>query len=324
MMTVLANLNGFSYSVLLLIAILIIKSLISHFITHDPLRFFRFFRFYCHQLAKKVNKPKNSTKQQSVAGLIAAFITLVPIIIIIWLFEVFIEVAYLWQGLMLYIALGSLGLNDINKKLAQALVAKQTYLAKEILSPWVLRNTGNLSSLGLSKAAIEMQLLRTLQQMYVVSFIFLLAGPLSALAYRLLLEMHYCWNNKSPSFAYFGLYIQKIINLCQWLPVRLFSLLLLITTLGQNSLLFWRLSKKYIFQFNNSIAISLFALTLEVRLGGVAIYEKNKLRKESFNDLAKQPEPADIIHANKKLNKLMWISLLTISCFATLSACIPT
>jgi len=320
-MTALSNLNDFSYNVLLLIIALAIKALISHFIAHDPLRFFR---FYCHQLAKKVNKPKNSSNQQSIAGLIAMVITLLPIIIILWLFEVFIEVAYLWQGLLLYIALGSFGLESINKKLAQALAAKQTYVAKQLLSPLVLRNTENLSNLGLSKAAIEMQLLRTLQQIYVVSFIFLFTGPLAALSYRLILEMHYCWNSKSLTFKHFGYYVRIIVNLCQWLPIRLFSLLLLITSLGKNPLLFWRLSKVHFFKLNNDIAILLFALVLEVKLGGVAMYEQNKLRKSSFNDLAKQPEPTDIIHASKKIKQIMWVTLFLVGCVATFLSFIST
>ncbi len=321
MMAILTNLNDFSYSVLLLITVLVIKTLVSHFIKHDPLRFFR---FYCHLLAKKVNNPKHSTQQQSIAGLIAVFITLLPIIIILWLFEIFIEVTYLWQGFLLYIAFGAFDLGNTNQKLAQALVTKQTYVAKQLLSPWVLRDTENLSNLGLSKAAIEMQLLRTLQQNYVVGFIFLLIGPLAALSYRLMLEMHYSWNSKLPIFKYFGYYINEVINLCQWLPIRLFSFLLLATTFGKNTQLFWHLSKPYFFRLNNDFVILLFALSLEIRLGGVAMYEQKKLRKNSFNDLAKQPEPADTIYANQKLKQIIGLSLVVIIIFATLLAFIPT
>lgn len=88
-----------------------------------------------------------------------------------------------------------------------------------------------------------MQLLRTLQQGYTVAIIFLIAGPLAALSYRLLLEMHYCWNTKLISHKYFGLYSKHLVNLLQWLPVRVFSLLLLFTSIGKNFVLFWRLSK---------------------------------------------------------------------------------
>ncbi len=319
-MNTLTEINSFSYSVLILLSVISLKALVTLFIKHEPLRFFQ---FYCQQLGNKVNNRENSTGQQSIAGLVAILVTLIPIAVILWLFEAFVEVDYLWQGLLLYFALGSFGINQVNKSIAQALVAKQNYLAKQTLSAWVLRDTEQLSELGLSKAAIEMQLLRTLQQAYVVAVVYLLAGPLAAFCYRLLLEMHYCWNIKVERFQYFGKFADRIISLCQWLPVRLFSLLLLLVNLGRNFLLFWRLSKKYFFQLNNNYAIILLALSLEVKLGGVAMYQHNKLRRVSFNDLAKQPQVTDIIHADKQIKQVIWFSILCITLVATTLAVMP-
>lgn len=305
---------SFSYQLLILLVVIACKATISHFIRHEPLRFFQ---FYCQKLSDKVNKPQNSPKQQTIAGLIAILVTILPIAIILYLFEAFIEVNILWQALLLYIAMGSFDLANINKVIAQSLVSKQNYFAKQTLKPWVLRETEPLSSLGLSKSCIEMQLLRTLQQGYTVAIIFLLAGPLAAISYRLLLEMHYCWNTKLVSYNYFGLYSKRLINILQWLPVRVFSLLLLFTSIGKNFVLFWHLSKQHFFQLNNNIVLLLLALSLEVKLGGVAMYSdknqgKQKLRKVSFNDLARQPQITDIIHASNKIKSIIYLSLFFI------------
>jgi adenosylcobinamide-phosphate synthase len=233
------------------------------------------------------------------------------------LFEAFIEVKFLWQALLLYIAMGSFGLAQTNKVIAQALVAKQNYFAKQTLKPWVLRETDSLSTLGLSKSSIEMQILRTLQQGYSVVIIFLIAGPLAALTYRLLLEMHYCWNTKLVSNQYFGLYSKRLVGLLQWLPVRIFALLILFTSIGKNFVLFFHLSKQHFFQLNNNIALLLLSLNLEIKLGGVALYHdknqgKQKLRKISFNELARQPEVTDIIHASNKIRSIIYLSLFFI------------
>jgi len=310
-MTDFITLSSFSYQLLTLLVVMGCKATISHFIRHEPLQFFQ---FYCKKLGDKVNKPQNSPQQQTIAGLIAILVTLLPIAIILYLFEAFIEVKILWQALLLYFAIGSFGLTRINKTIAQALVAKQNYFAKQTLKPWVLRETEPLSSLGLSKSSIEMQLLRTLQEGYAVAIIFLIAGPLTAISYRLLLEMHYCWNTKLVSYNYFGLYSKRLVNLLQWLPVRVFSILLLFTSIGKNFVLFWRLCKQHFFQLNNDIALLLLALNLEIKLGGVALYnnqnqEKLKLRKVSFNDLARQPQITDIIHASNKIKTIIYISL---------------
>lgn len=304
-------LSSFSYQLLILLVVIVCKTIISHFIQHEPLQFFQ---FYCQKLSDKVNKAQNTPQQQTIAGAVAILVTLLPIAIILYLFEAFIEVEILWQALLLYLAIGSLGITGISKTIAQALVAKQNYLAKQTLKPWVLRETEPLSSLGLSKGCIEMQLLRTLQQGYAVAVIFLIGGPLAAISYRLLLEMHYCWNTKLTTYRYFGLYSKHLINILQWLPVRIYALLLLFTSIGKNFTLFWRLSKQHFFQLNNNIALLLLALSLEVKLGGVALYTepnqtKQKLRKASFNDLARQPQVTDIIHASNKIKSIIYISL---------------
>ncbi len=306
-MTILTELTPFSYQVLILIIVLVLKSVISHFVAHEPLRFFQ---FYCLQLSNKVNKSQNSTQQQTIAGLVALLVTLVPIAIILWLFADFVAVEYVWQALLLYLALGSLTLAQINKSIAQALVSNQSYLAKKTLQPWLLRETEQLSPVGLSKAAIEMQLLRSAQQIYVVSFLFIAFGPLAALSYRLILEMHYCWNSKLTAFKYFGFYSQLFVQLIQWLPNRLMALLILLSTLGQGGALSWRLMRSHFFALNNNFIIGIHAFSLAVRLGGVAMYQNEKLRKPAFNDLAKQPEPQDIIKATNKINFAIYSSLL--------------
>jgi adenosylcobinamide-phosphate synthase len=310
-MTDFTTLSPFSYQLLILLTVMVSKMIVSHFISHEPLRFFQ---FYCQKLSDKVNNPTNSPNQQTIAGLVSIVVTLPPIIIILWLFESFVEVDFLWQTLLLYLAIGSFGISKTSKNIAQALTAKQNYVAKETLKPLVLRETDPLSSLGLSKACIEMQLLRTLQQGYTVAFIFITLGPLMALCYRLLLEMHYCWNTKLTIHRHFGLYSKYLVNLIMWLPVRIFSLLLLFSSIGNNFILFWHLSRKHLFQLNNNIVLLLLALNLSIKLGGVAMYndENNnneKLRKTSFNDRARQPQVADIINANKKIHSIILISL---------------
>ena len=258
----LSSLPYFSYQVLILISVLALKTIISHFVDHEPLRAFQ---FYCQQLANKVNNSNNSQQQQIIAGLVAILVTIIPLAIILWIFSDFVAVNYLWQGLLLYVALGNMSLKVTSKNIAKALVAKKNYDAKELLSVLVLRDTAELSVVGLSKATIEMQLLRTLQQGYVVVFIFLLFGPLAAFCYRLLLEMHYSWNPKLTKFTSFGFYSAQLVYLCQWLPVRLFSVSLLLLNIGRNCLLTWRLSKAYFFQLNNHFAMSLLAFVLEVK-----------------------------------------------------------
>jgi adenosylcobinamide-phosphate synthase len=308
--------NDFSSTVLLLFAVILIKSLIMRTVSHQP---FTFFNFYCQRLSHKVNNAKNPVKQQAIAGATAVVITLLPLMIILSLFELFIEVTWLWQAFLLYLAIGPFNVSASSKSVAQALVANQNYLAKQTLQPLLLRDTEQLSKIGLSKSCIEMQLLKTMQQNFVVIFHFLVFGPLIALAYRLLLEMHYSWNVKQTTFSAFGKQVNILVNLLQWLPVRLFTLMMLCIHSKQNLLLFWRLINGKIFQLNNDIALHCLALNLQVRLGGVAMYGGVKLQKVSFNDQARQPEPTDIIHASTQLKYTLMIYSAMLIIIATLS-----
>lgn len=301
----LPDINDFSASVLLLFLVILLKILVTHFVSHQPMQYFR---FYCQRLADKVNKSAATPSKQALAGALAGIVTLVPIVIMLWLFEAFIEVPWLWQGFLLYLALDSFGLGRDSQSIAQALVAGQTYYARQSLNPWVLRQTEQLSSLGLSKACIEMQLLRCISQCFTVSLYFLLAGPLAAISYRLLLEMHYSWNVKRVQFNHFGVALSQAVHLLQWLPGRMFVLVLLLGTIGQNFVLFWRLLRGQFFKNNNDLVINALALVLGVKLGGVAMYDDHKLRREVVNQLGRQPEPTDIIHASKRINHVLYFS----------------
>jgi adenosylcobinamide-phosphate synthase len=306
-LTNLIDISPFTSSVVVLYGVVLIKFFMSYLASHEPLQFYRFF---CDQLAKKVNKSRNNARQRNISGFIGILVTLAPLIIILWLFEAFVEAKWLWQSFLLYLALGNLHLGKTSKEIAKLIVSNKNFEAKRLLKPWLLRDTEQLSSLGLAKCCIEMLLLRAMQNLFTVSLVFLIFGPLAALVSRLLIEMHYSWNNKNNNFQPFGQSVAFIVNIIQWLPTRIFSLILLFSCIGKNFILFFRLSRPYFFQLNNSYALNLFALSLEIKLGGVAMYQGVKLRKTSYNDHGRQPQATDIIHASKRINQVFYFCFL--------------
>ncbi|WP_448550461.1 cobalamin biosynthesis protein CobD/CbiB [Thalassotalea fusca] len=261
-----------------------------------------FFTFYCHQLANKVNPPSNSHQQQKIAGFMALIITLVPIILILWLFESFVDVEFIWHFILMFVAIGNVRLSHYTRLVAKQVTQNANYQAKETLAPFVLRQTSQLSSLGLTKATLEMTILTRLQQVYSVVFWYLVAGPLVALGYRLILEMHYSWNRKHSSYTQFGLWAETLVNLLVWLPARISYLLYFVTHLSTHSLLYWQLTRRDFFSLGNNVNLSLFALLHNVKLGGVAMYEQTKLRRRAFNEQGQQPTPQDLIKIDHQLN----------------------
>jgi len=310
------ELSAFNQQLLLLLGVLLFKVMLQKALPHEP---WRGFRFYCQKLAEKVNKAENSSNQQHIAGFVAVTVTFLPLWIIAWLFESLVAVPVLWHILLLYLAVGAGNIFHQSKQVAIAVTSKDNYKAKQLLAPLVKRDTEQLSALGLSKASIEMQLLTHVQQYVVPAMLFLMFGPLTAFSYRLLLEMHYSWNIKQSKFEHFGQFAATLSQYIQWLPTRLFLLFGLILTLGQNFLLIWRLCMSEFFNTTNNCLLALFAPTHNIKLGGVAMYSGVKLRKPSFNDNGRQPEPKDIIYVQKAIWRIYLLMVIALISMAVVS-----
>jgi adenosylcobinamide-phosphate synthase len=299
-----------------LFLVILLKYLLVRYIPHQPLLPMQ---IYCRLLANKVNKAENSPQQQNIAGVIASLITLLPLICILWLFENLVAILALWHALLLYFALDSMSLQRQNTLLVNKLSSKQNEQAKRLLQPYLLRKTDNLSSTGLCKAAIEMQLLRTINGLFSVSILFLLFGGLAAISFRLLLELHYSWNVKRQQFQRFGWLAKQGVELINWLPCRLFSLLLVLGQINTNALILVRAIAKDIFRLNSDLALHILALQLQCKLGGVAMYDGIKLRRIVFNDLGHQPESRDVLLANRRINQIIIFSASSLVLFTLLS-----
>ncbi|XQW84610.1 cobalamin biosynthesis protein [Thalassotalea piscium] len=298
----------------ILVVVVVVKLMIGLFGNDNGMQYFH---YYCQRLSDKVNKSSNSNEQQKIAGFIAVLLTLAPLVIILWLFEEFVAINWLWQLLLLYLAFGSLTPLLTSQKVRLALESNSKQSAKDLLQTQCLRDTQTLSPLGISKTTIEMQLLKHLQLHLGVACCFLFIGPITALAYRLIVEMHYSWNIKLSRFNHFGLASRLLMQLLLWLPIRIFYCAYLLTTLGNRFSLYFRLTRQYFFQLDSTIILTLHALKLNVQLGGVAMYHQKKLRRTAFNEQGNQPKIADIQRSSQQLI-VVDIVMATIVCAAIL------
>ena len=312
-------LSATTQSTMVLLLVIVVKAIVSQFSATDGMRYFR---FYCQRLADKVNKPNNSTQQQKISGLVALLITLLPIVVILWLFEAFVAINELWQALLLYAALGNFSVLQAGPHISQALATNNKQQAKALLSEHCLRDTSALSNMGLCKATIEMQLLKHVQLHILPIILFLSIGPITALAYRLLLEMHYSWNTKSTQFSHFGQSATQLLNILMWLPIRLYCVMYLLVTLNKLPLLLHS-TRQHFFQFNTQILLALHAATLNRQLGGVAMYQQQKLRRMTANNTASQPNIADITNSGKQLFVVDILFVILVIIVATLIYAIP-
>ncbi|WP_298445217.1 cobalamin biosynthesis protein [uncultured Ferrimonas sp.] len=153
---------------------------------------------WAEQLQRKTHHPRRSSGQRTVAGGLGLLLMAAPLLLL--------SALAIWHPL-LELALLTLLLPSRElpgSALAQQLQQGQKEQARATLSQWALRDTQPLSSLGITKAAIELQLERRASQFFGVSFWYLLGGMPLAMALWISTEVARHWHIDKPQLAPFG------------------------------------------------------------------------------------------------------------------------
>ena len=247
----------------------------------DPIAFFR---FVCERMAQKVLPEKLNKQQNFISGSLALITLLVPTLIIVLLIS---KVAYyplILDILLLYVCLQFSSSERASKQIFNALKQQKKQLAKALLSPHVLRDTDSLSEMGISKATIEMFSLRLIYQQVSCIFCFLLFGPIATLAYRLCYEAQQSWNPKYPKFRHFAWLASTLSAVVQYVPVRVFSLLLLIVSINKHSIgyLKFLFAPKMIFTSNGSFVLASVSCVIHRNMSGAVKYQQRRVMRQKF------------------------------------------
>ena len=256
--------------------------------------------------AKVLSPERNSIGQQKISGTLACIIVLLPFCTLLEVFKYLSEYPVFFEALMLVVALRFQDIPKQTRRISAALTKQQKMLARHALSQIVLRETDNMSPLGMVKANVESLLLRYSYQYCSVIFWYLLTGGVGALIYRLLYELSLCWNNKLSRFKYFGQPVRGIVNILQWLPSKLASLSVVVAVnINQGSAaLFQRAS----YQNNHLFILNLCGASLGVELGGPAYYEQQKVRTRKSGG-NRQIILADNARTLAAINRATWVWL---------------
>lgn len=220
--------SGFE-SILILLLVVLLERVINWPDSYHPLTLFR---LLATLLAKKVNpSAARSQLQRRISGSLAAIILILPTIVILGALLYLSVYPQFFNALLLLIALQFSPVVGQFKRVQNAIQHEKKILARQQLSPLVLRQTDLLSPMGLAKAAVESLVLRYCYQYLSIMFWYLLTGGLGALIVRLCFELSQTWNTKIRHNTYFGAPVSFINQILQWLPTRIF-LIMFITAQG--------------------------------------------------------------------------------------------
>jgi adenosylcobinamide-phosphate synthase len=256
--------------------------------------------------AKVLPAQPQSVSQQKISGSLAVMVLLIFVATILAILIYFSEYPMFFDGLMLLLALRFQNIVAQTNKVSAALATEKKLLARQTLSLLVLRQTENMSPMGMVKANVESILLRFGYQYCTVIFWYLLTGGPGALVYRFLYELCLCWNHKLSRFKHFGLPIRGLVSILQWIPTKLAGLSVVLAvniTRGSKALI-----QKQSYQSNHAFILNTCGASLGIKLGGPAYYDQKKVRTGQYGG-TRPIILADNSRVLTAINRARWVWL---------------
>lgn len=156
------------------------------------------------RLGHRVHRPDGTPKAQWQAGILALIIVWLPCAAGLWAVRNLALSEPLFDLLFLLLMLESRPLRTLSTACGALLKSDALPLARLQAAPWLKRETGKLSAMGLAKALCEAGSLRLLGGWAGPLLGFALGGVQGALLWRLAQLTQYAWSCKQPAFVQFG------------------------------------------------------------------------------------------------------------------------
>ncbi|MFC3123277.1 cobalamin biosynthesis protein CobD/CbiB [Agaribacter flavus] len=274
-----------------------------------------FWRVLCTKMKSKVLSTHDSKQQHILAGALGFTVLALPFVAILYFLYNLAELHLVLDALILFICLQYNHYRKTSKQISTALVAQKKQLARDLLKTFTLRQTQTLSELGIVKATIESLTLRFVYQQFTVIVIYVGFGIFPALIYRLLYEAQQVWSVKSASTHFFGQCTYLISQTLQYLPTRVFNLLLVLFSFNQRaySKFAQYLMNRTSWAPGGAATLSALSIALNVHTGGPVIRAGQKVRRgRNVGDI--EPQIKDIANVSNLLDRC-FLSLLLVFIF---------
>ncbi len=223
------------------------------------------------RLGHKVHRPDGSPGQQMQAGLLAMLVVWLPCAAGLWSLRNLALSEPIFDLLFLLLMIESRSLRELAHATRSLATQETLPLARLQATPWLKRETGKLSTMGLAKAVTESCALRLIGQWAGPLMGYALAGVQGALLWRLTQLMSQGWSMKDPAFSYFGRAASALYQGLNAPTILLLGLPLLLPRLKQATQL---LRSGAIWPYPAiGMLLMLLADKCRIRLGGPRYYQ---------------------------------------------------
>lgn len=261
---------------------------------------------------------------QNIVGLSAVFAVVSPIVTLTAVPPVldmlhktsYSPYRYIWDVLALYLAIGATSLSQHALEVKKALDASDLNCARTRVGWIVSRDTAALQAPDVCRAAVESVLENGNDAVFGAIFWYVLLGAPGAVAFRLLNTLDAMWGYKSERYLHFGWAAARLDDVMNWIPARLTALTYSLCGNVVSGLRCWRLQARAWYSPNAGPVMAAGAGSLQVELGGSAIYHGQLKHRPRLGD-GQAPQAKDIDRAVRLVWRgiVLWVFFIAIVSF---------
>jgi adenosylcobinamide-phosphate synthase len=210
--------------------------------------------------------------------------------------------------LALYAALGLRSLGEHAQAVQDALAAGDLVEARRRVGYMVSRDTGDMRSEDVARAAVESVLENGNDAVFGTLFWFMVAGAPGAVLYRLANTLDAMWGYKSERFFHFGSAAARLDDALNYVPARLAALTYVVLGNARMALSCWCSQAGGWESPNAGPVMAAGAGALQLSLGGPACY-RGESHARPVLGFGPQPGGEDIPRAMALVRRGVWLWL---------------
>ena len=252
-----------------------------------------------------------SKKVQKRSGIFALFFLLTLIGLPFYYLQKIIWLDFIIAPIILYYCIAANSLKQHSLDVFKALEQNDLKLARQKVAMIVSRDCSQMNALAVRRATIESVLENGADAIFSPIFWFLIGGSFGVILYRISNTLDAMWGYKNSRYLYFGWAAARLDDVLNYLPARLTAFSYALCGNFRLAWKSWRTQAKLLESPNGGVVMTSGAGSLNLQLGGTAIYHGKPKEKPVFggNNL---PDNKDIIKANRLINLalILWLLFL--------------
>jgi len=264
------------------------------------------------QIAKKVNLDDRSDGYKRLASFLSISLIYFPALIIISQLYNVVYQPIIIDVMLLFVLLSWHDKKLVYLQVSEALKRNNLPQAKFKLASLTQRQTKPLSFMGVNKATIESMVLQLSASWFAVIFWYMVSGVYGAIFYRTVQICAQQWNAKDTDFTVLSS-IPSFIYSAMLFPVHI----LVSFTFSLYDEPFKNIPARFKqsldwHHFSSGLMLASFALSMQLQLGGVRLYQDQKITYATLGTGA-APESEKILLSLQRISLSAWFWLFCFS-----------